>query len=404
METALRLLTALPRKPGRFLLAPALAGGSWLVGHGTPLALEPGAGLEALPHLLEPGPKGTVVLLGYELGRSLLRRPGRAREDRGLPRAVAIRVEEAVAIDPATGRIEGDAALAGLRGPLPTHPAQRCSVEVSLDRRAHAAAVGRVHELIRAGETYQTNLTVRFSAPWSTGPEALLPALLTTGPQACTAYLDLPGGASVVSASPELLLRYDAATRLASSEPIKGTRPRGEGAEADEALAAALAADPKERAEHVMIVDLVRNDLGRVAEVGSVHVPALFRVDRLPTVHHLVSEIAARLAPARTLPELVASLFPAGSITGAPKLRTMEIIDELEPVARGPYCGSIGLVRPDGSCALSVAIRTAVLQDGRVDYGAGGGITIDAAATREWDELVLKARPFLSAVGAAAPC
>jgi anthranilate/para-aminobenzoate synthase component I len=348
-----------------------------------------------------------VVVLGYELGRSLLGGRGRAAEDLGLPRAVAIRVEEAVAIDPITGVMEGDAALIGLVARLPPGDLQapvgtRGSVRFSSDRAGHRDAVERIHELIREGETYQTNLTVRLSAPWRQAPEALLGALLATGQQACAAYVDLPGGAAVVSASMESLLHYDAATRRASSLPIKGTRPRGADDASDAALAAALAADPKERAEHVMIVDLVRNDLGRVASVGSVHVPALFRVDRLPTVHHLVSEVASTLAPGRTLPELVASLFPAGSITGAPKLRTMEIIDELEPVARGPYCGSIGLVRPDGSCDLSVAIRTAVVQDGVAHYGAGGGITIDADPSREWDELLLKARPFLSAVGAPA--
>lgn len=396
MERALRLLAALPRRPGRFLLAPALAGGRWLVGFGTPVRVVEHGGLETLPALLEPGPKGTVVVLGYELGRSLF--AGHAREDLGLPRAVALRVEEAVAIDPATGEASGDTALAALDA-TPRAATSRGVPQFSLDRRAHRDAVGRIHEAIRAGETYQANLTVRMRAACDGAPEALLAALLARGPQACTAYVDLPGGAAVVSASPESLLHFDAATRRASSLPIKGTRRRGADAAEDDALAAELAADAKERAEHVMIVDLVRNDLGRVAEVGSVRVPALFRVDRLPTVLHLVSEVEAHLAPAHTLPDLVASLFPAGSITGAPKLRTLEIIDQLEPVARGPYCGSIGLVSPDGSCSLSVAIRTAVVQDGAAYYGAGGGITIDARPDAEWEELLLKARPFLAAVG-----
>jgi len=398
---ALGRLAALPRRPGRFLLAPALAGGRWLVGSGTPtLVGGTEAGLGILPRLLEPGPRGTVVVIGYELGRSLVG-GGRAAEDLGLPRAVAIRVEEAVALDPVTGAVEGDLPVA----PPPRLPDRVASgVAFSLDRPAHRAAVERIHEAIRAGETYQANLTVRLEARWPHPPEALFAALHARGTQACSAFVDLPGGAAVASASPESLLHYDAATRTARSLPIKGTRRRGADEAEDRALAAELAADPKERAEHVMIVDLVRNDLGRVAAVGGVRVPALFRVDRLPGVHHLVSEVEARLAPDRTLADLVASLFPAGSITGAPKLRTMEIIDELEPVARGPYCGAIGLVRPDGSCDLSVAIRTAVLRDGGAWYGAGGGITIDADADREWEELLLKARPFLSAVGALPAC
>ena len=299
-----------------------------MVGFGTPVTVVDRGGLETLPALLAPSPKGTVVMLGYELGRSLFR--GVAREDPGLPRAVAIRVDEAAYVDPASGEVTGDAALVGRSADIAiAMPHGPAALEMSLDRSSHRAAVERIHEAIRAGDTYQANLTVRFGARYGGAPEGLLAALLARGPQACTAYVDLPGGAAVASASPESLLHYDAASRRASSLPIKGTRRRGRSTVEDDALAAELAADPKERAEHVMIVDLVRNDLGRVAAAGSVHVPALFRVDRLPTVLHLVSEVAATLAPEHTPTDLVASLFPAGSITGAPKLRTMELIDEL---------------------------------------------------------------------------
>lgn len=400
MENALRLLASLPRRPGRFLLAPALAGGRWLVGSGRLRTFNPPAGMDLLDALFGPAPRGRVVLLAYELGRSLLSTGARAREDLGLPRAASIEVEEAWTIDPATGAVEGESPPPRPAAAIPREEVRPCRARFSLDRAAHAAAVRRIHEWIRAGESYQANLTVRIDAPWRGGPESLLAALLATGPQEATACIDLDGGVAVASASPEILLRYDATSRRASSLPIKGTRPRSRDPATDEALAAELAADPKERAEHVMIVDLVRNDLGRVATTGSVDVPALFRIDRLPTVHHMVSEIRATLAPGRGLADLVGSLFPAGSITGAPKLRTMELIDEVEPVARGFYCGSIGLLRPDGSCSLSVAIRTATLVEGLACYGAGGGITIDAAADREWEELLLKARPFLSAVGA----
>lgn len=381
--TPLDAFDALP-PGGRFLLAPGLTGDGVLVGRGTPSCVVEAEDPRPPPwrELLAPGPLGTVVLLGYELGRPALG----AREALRLPRAVALRIDELERLPSGP-----------LPRPSPTSPAE---VHGSFDEASHAAAVRAIHAALRAGESYQCNLTARLHGAWDAGATALLAALADELPEAA-ALLELPGGATVVSASPETLLRFDAASRLAQSFPIKGTRRRGATSEEDEALARELAADPKERAEHVMIVDLVRNDLGRVAASGSVQVCAPFSVLRLPGILHLVTEVRATLAPGHDLPALLASLFPAGSITGAPKERTIGLLEELEPVARGPYCGAIGLVRPDGSAAFSVAIRTAVLTGGRAYYGAGGGVTIGSEAAREWAELRLKAARFLRALAGA---
>jgi len=184
------------------------------------------------------------------------------------------------------------------------------------------------------------------------------------------------------------------------TRPIKGTRPRGDGRARDAALAAELEADAKERAEHVMIVDLERNDLGRVAAIGSVTVQAYARVESHPTVHHLVSSVAGRVRPDVGLAQLLRATFPGGSITGAPKRRAMQIIDELEPAARGPYTGATGWLGAAGDLDLAVAIRTALVSGGRLSLSIGGGIVADSTPEGEYEETLVKARGMMRALGA----
>ncbi|RBY97629.1 aminodeoxychorismate synthase component I [Blastococcus sp. TF02-8] len=257
----------------------------------------------------------------------------------------------------------------------------------------HAAAVATVRAHIAAGETYQCNLTDRLRATVTDDPEDLYARLALAQRGAHNAYLDL-GRHVVASASPELFLEW--AGDVVRTRPMKGTAARGRTTGEDRGRAADLLASPKERAENLMIVDLLRNDLGRVAEVGSVRVEELFALERYPTVWQLTSQISARLRPGTGLVELFGALFPCGSVTGAPKQRTMEIIGALEPSPRGVYCGAVGLVGPPTAAVrarFSVAIRTVVLDrtTGRAVYGAGGGITWDSDAGRERAELRAKA-------------
>jgi para-aminobenzoate synthetase len=215
------------------------------------------------------------------------------------------------------------------------------------------------------------------------------------------AFLDA-GRFAIAGASPERFLRAWPDGRL-ETRPMKGTRPRGATAAEDRALAAALRASPKDRAENVMIVDLARNDLGRVCRVGSVHVPAPLVVERHPTVNQLVSTVAGTLAPGRDVLDAIAAAFPPGSMTGAPKVRAMQLIEELEPVRRGPYAGAFGWIGPDGACDLAVVIRTAVVLDGRAHLHVGGGIVADSQPRDEYAESLLKARTVAAALGVRPP-
>ncbi|MDZ7810944.1 MAG: aminodeoxychorismate synthase component I [Arhodomonas sp.] len=271
------------------------------------------------------------------------------------------------------------------------------TVDVDLDERAYAAAFRRVMDYLHAGDCYQINLARRFSAALEGDPIGLWLALRAASPGGYGACLDFPGMA-VLSVLPERFLWQRAGE--VSTRPIKGTRPRGHDAAADEAIAEELAAAPKDRAENLMIVDLLRNDLGRVCATGSVRVPRLFAVERFATVQHLVSEVSGRLAPGRDAVDLLTACLPGGSITGAPKRRAMEIIDELEPSARGVYCGAIGYLGDDGAMDTSIAIRTAVARGGRVEYRAGGGIVADSQESAELAETLDKAAAFLRLVGA----
>ena len=251
----------------------------------------------------------------------------------------------------------------------------------------HRAAVERVLSYLHAGDVYQVNVTQPWRAPLTAPPWALFARLARRHPVPYAGYLDA-GHATLVANSPERFLRVRG--RHVDTRPIKGTRPRGEAPAVDLALAAELAIDAKERAEHVMILDLERNDLGRVAVTGSVVVREHARVETHQTVHHLVSTVAATLRPEVGLAALLRATFPGGSITGAPKVRAMQVIRELEPAPRGAYTGAFGLFGRDGDLELGLAIRTAVVRDGVLEYHAGGGIVVDSDREREHAEAWLK--------------
>ena len=274
----------------------------------------------------------------------------------------------------------------------------------NLDRPAFEAGVEAVRDAIARGEIYQANLTRRLRAPFRADPWAIYRCLRTGDPALFAAYLDLgpgPDGTprAIASASPEPFLTVDA-TGHVSADPIKGTRPRGRDRATDRALARELLASEKDRAENTMIVDVLRNDLGRVCRPGSVRVPRLCRLERTAAVQHLVSTVTGRLAPGRDAFDLLAASFPGGSITGAPKIRAMEIIERLETVRRGPYTGALGWLGPDGAMATSILIRTFVADGAHLSLNVGGGMTWRSDPAAEWDETVAKAGGPLGAIGA----
>lgn len=279
-------------------------------------------------------------------------------------------------------------------------PSEVTPARATLSRRAHGAAVGRIQEWIAAGDVYQINLTLHVGAPWDRSPRALARRLFGASPSADhAAFLHAPGG-TIASVSPETFLRMDG--RRATIRPIKGTRRRAEDPATDQALAADLLAAAKDGAEHVMIVDLERNDLGRICEVGSVRVPQLMELEGHPTVWHLTSTVVGTVRPDIGLRDVLAALFPCGSVTGAPKRMAVSRTRLVEPWRRGVYCGAIGVIAP-GLVDLSVAIRTAVLHDGWAWYGTGGGIVADSNADEEWEEAMTKAAAFFTATSTAPP-
>lgn len=261
---------------------------------------------------------------------------------------------------------------------------------IDLGERAYHARVDRIRALIAAGDSYQVNLTARLTASFRGDPRALYARLCLAQRSGFCGYLEVGRGMTVVSASPELFFRLD--DNGLELRPMKGTRPRGRWPAEDAALAAELAASPKDRAENLMIVDLLRNDAGRVAAFGGVRVERLFEVERYETVHQMTSTIRAALRPECGLADVFRALFPCGSITGAPKVRTMEIIREVETGPRGVYCGAIGFASP-GEAVFSVGIRTLLLDAaaGTAELGVGSGVTFDSDAAAEYRECWSKA-------------
>src|SRR5205807_2643259 len=264
--------------------------------------------------------------------------------------------------------------------PIPDSP----GIRSNFTRAGYLDAVARVIEYIRAGDIFQANLSQRLEAPLVGTPLALYDRLRRRNPAPFAAFLEF-GDLVVASSSPERFLRAQPDGRV-ETRPIKGTRPRGVGPEHDAALALALAESEKDRAENVMIVDLLRNDLSRVCRPGTVRVPELFALEHYATVHHLVSTVVGDLAPGHDAVDLLRAAFPGGSITGAPKVRAMQIIAELEPTARGVYCGAIGYLSTSGALDASIVIRTYLVRGRDVYFQVGGGIVVDSDPEQEYRE------------------
>ena len=268
-------------------------------------------------------------------------------------------------------------------------------VHSTFAREDFLAAVGRCQEYIRAGDIFQVVLSQRLSVPTRSQPFDLYRVLRSLNPSPYLFYLKLDD-LHVIGSSPEVMVRAEGGR--AQLRPIAGTRPRGATPAEDERLARDLLADAKERAEHIMLVDLGRNDLGRVCRYGTVQVDELMVIERYSHVMHLVSNVVGELAPGRDGFDLLRATFPAGTVSGAPKVRAMEIIDELEPTRRGLYAGAVGYFGFSGNMDSCITIRTIALKDGWAHVQAGAGIVADSVPEREYEETLNKARALLAAI------
>jgi anthranilate synthase component 1 len=266
-------------------------------------------------------------------------------------------------------------------------------------REGFEDAVRRAQEYIRAGDIFQVVLSQRLSVPFRARPVDVYRALRSLNPSPYMYFIDL-GATQIVGSSPEILVRQQQGKVVL--RPIAGTRPRGATHEEDLALEAELLADPKERAEHLMLIDLGRNDVGRVSKTGSVHLAESFCIERYSHVMHIVSQVEGDLKPELNYMDVLKATFPAGTVSGAPKIRALEIIQELEPIKRNIYAGAIGYIGWWGDADTAIAIRTAVIQDGRLHVQAGAGIVYDSDPTKEWEETMNKGRALFRAVANAA--
>ena len=290
-----------------------------------------------------------------------------------------------------------NALTAQIRAPLIPPALQKVSsaeVTSEFGEDAFKQAVLRAKQYIVEGDIMQVVLSQRMSRPFDASPLALYRALRSLNPSPYMFYYDM-GGFHVVGASPEILVRLEDGN--VTVRPIAGTRPRGITREHDEALAAELLADPKECAEHLQLLDLGRNDAGRVAQTGSIKVTENMQIERYSHVMHLVSNVEGKLKPALSAMDVLRATFPAGTVSGAPKVRAMEIIDELEPSKRGIYAGAVGYLSFNGDMDLAIAIRTAVIKDGTLYVQAGAGIVADSIPDNEWTETQNKARAIIRA-------
>jgi anthranilate synthase component 1 len=373
-----------------------------------------------------PYPCGVIGWLSYDVARELEDLPEDALRDRALPQvqlatydriaaweepreeevtlritacprldeferpAVAYEFGRQHALELARAAVEGDPSLGD-----PPSDADDAHFESDCTPEEYADRVRAVQRYVRDGDTFQANVSQRLVAPAAVHPAAAFDALRRVNPAPYSALVEFPG-VDLVSASPELLLHRE--DDRIETEPIAGTRPRGEGQREDEALEAELLDDEKERAEHAMLVDLERNDLGKVSQFGSVEVTDYRRVDRYSEVMHLVSNVEGRLREGMDLADAVAAVFPGGTITGAPKPRTMEIIDELEGTRRGPYTGSIGIFGFDDRATLNILIRTLVRYESRYYLRVGAGIVHDSVPQREYEETLAKGKALIDAV------
>jgi len=269
----------------------------------------------------------------------------------------------------------------------------------SFTREQYHDVVRKAQEYVRAGDIFQVVPSQRLRVPFRARPIDVYRALRALNPSPYMYYIDV-GATQVVGSSPEILARLR--DGVVTVRPIAGTRPRGATPEQDAALEAELLADPKERAEHVMLIDLGRNDVGRVAEAGSVEVGEQFVIERYSHVMHIVSEVTGKLKPGLNYSDVLRATFPAGTVSGAPKIRALEIIRELEPVRRNVYSGAVGYIGWHGDADTAIAIRTAVIQDGHLYVQAGGGVVYDSDPDAEWQETMNKGRALFRAVAQAA--
>jgi anthranilate synthase component I len=393
----------------------------------------PGEPLAALREVLrsvssDPGPipftGGFVGYFGYDLIRLVERLPSRPPDPYGLPIALLSRFDTLVIFDHAYQRVlaianevEGEVGVAAAERQLarlskllteeaggggvamPAQPPGKVKTgPPSLDGPGFRKAVLTAKEHIAAGDIFQVVLARRFKVPRRIEPLALYRALRMVNPSPYMVLLEAPEVA-LVGASPEMLVRKQG--RRLETRPIAGTRPRGMDADGDRRLAEDLLADPKEKAEHLMLVDLGRNDLGRVAAPGTVRVPSFMEIEHYSHVMHLVSGVEAELDPKRDALDALLSCFPAGTVSGAPKIRAMEIIDDLEPEARGPYAGAVGYISYSGDLDTCIAIRTMVVREGETSVTAGAGIVADSVPESEERETENKAAALLAAVALA---
>jgi anthranilate synthase component 1 len=350
---------------------------------------------------------GWVGWVGYEAGAATAGAPVHPEAD-ALPAQRWLRVERVIGFDHATGRSwiaapDAGAWLARARSTPPASPTPPALDRVATARVSpaeYAARIERCREAIRAGDAYQLCLTTRFDVPGPVDPDAVHAALRASSPSHHGACIR-SGPFALVGASPEVFLEVrDGVVR---TRPIKGTRPRGATPAEDAALSAELAASAKEQAENVMIVDLMRNDLAPVCETGSVSVERLREIESYAAVHQLVSTVAGRIRADRTVGDLLRAAFPAGSMTGVPKLSAMTLLRTIEDAPRGVFAGCVGWVGDDGSLDLAMVIRTVLTHPGGAYVGAGGGITWYSDPAEEVAEVGVKARAPLAAAGAAVP-
>jgi para-aminobenzoate synthetase component 1 len=378
------------------------------------------------PPELPPFLGGAVGYFGYDLGRLLESLPATNPADEALPELDVGFYDWVLAADHlsgenwliATGLPEGTEAAARARlaeiearlvAPAKSSKEPEGSKEVgrvadlkplrfrsNVSKADYLEAVRRAKEYIAAGDIYQVNLSHRLEGEWRGSAWPLYERLRQASPVSYGAYLDF-GESKVLSASPELFLQLDG--WRVQTRPIKGTRPRGRTLEEDRMLGEELLSSEKDRAENLMIVDLLRNDLGKVCRVGSVHVPELFGIEGYSTVWQMVSTVSGELRSGLGAVELLRACFPGGSVTGCPKIRAMEIIEELEPARRGVYCGSIGYLGFGGAMGTSIVIRTLVLQRGKIHLQVGGAIVSDSDPETEYEETLAKSRAALHALG-----
>jgi para-aminobenzoate synthetase component I len=361
-----------------------------------------------------PFPGGAVGFLSYEFGASLERVKSSAADDVGTPEVEFGFYDGVIMFDSVARRMflvacpvakyaavtifrRLEMTLAeGQRRPAPTMSKTVSNgLKAAMTKPEYLQAIARIKDYIAAGDVYQVNLTQRFDAPLTCHPYALFQKLRQRSPAPFACYLN-GGELQVVSSSPERFLRVT--DGRVETRPIKGTRPRGKTPEADARLRDELATSVKDRAELLMIVDLERNDLGRVCEPGSIQVDELYKVETHPTVHHLVANVSGKLRAGSDVVDCIRAALPGGSITGAPKIRSMQIIDELERTRRGVYTGAVGYLGFDGGCDLNIAIRTIICAHGRAYYHVGGGIVWDSEPEAEFQETLDKGAAMRAAL------